>query len=153
MAPFHGLDSRRYVFLMREQFVPALPSSCPDCANGNDLIRASLPRTFRLKIPIFYLNFRMTSWGGGSATLALLCSKTCPELFTWYHNLTQAKFFIGPSPSSPITSNFTTSKIFKMAPIGTLYTVSYQAGAKYVRYLTLSPWILELILFFPLCID
>lgn len=36
-----------------------------------------------------------------------------------------------------------------MAPIGTLWAVQYQFPAKYVRYLTLSPWILKLILFFP----
>ena len=35
-----------------------------------------------------------------------------------------------------------------MAPIGTLGTDHYQPAAKCVRYLTFSPWILKLTLFF-----
>jgi elongation factor 1-gamma len=33
-----------------------------------------------------------------------------------------------------------------MAPGGTLWTTSYQTGGKFVRYTTLSPWILKLII-------
>lgn len=56
-------------------------------------------------------------------------------------NLTQSEFL------SDLLQHLPTSKIFRMAPVGTLWTVDYQSAAKYVRYLTLSPWILKLILF------